>query len=275
MFDRKIFFNASLPRSGSTLMQNILAQNPRIYCTPTSGVIDLMLASRKYYTELAEFKAQDADEMKKGFLKYCNYALNGFFEGVTDKPVCIDKCRSWFHYHDWIKQFWPNPKYIVCVRDLRGILSSMEKLFRKNRDRADADEVTGTLTMITINNRVMRWLNGPPTGIAVGRLIEAIQTGVIKQCHVVKFEDLTTNPKDVMKKVYEYLGEPFYEHDFNNIEQSTKENDQLHTIYGDHRIRRKIEPVTPDYMEVLGKDICTMVRNNYALFYNTFYPGKQ
>jgi len=256
-------------------MQNILAQNPRIYCTPTSGVIDLMLASRKYYTELAEFKAQDADEMKKGFLKYCNYALNGFFEGVTDKPVCIDKCRSWFHYHDWIKQFWPNPKYIVCIRDLRAILASMEKLFRKNRDRADADEVTGTLTMITMNNRVMRWLNGPPTGIAVARLIESIQTGVIKSCHVVKFEDLTTNPKEVMKKVYDYLGETYYEHDFSNVEQSTKENDQLHTIYGDHRIRRKVEPVATDYVEVLGKDICQMVRNNYAIFYNTFYPGKQ
>ena len=275
MFDRKIYFNASLPRSGSTLMQNILAQNPRFYCTPTSGVIDLLLASRKYYTELAEFKAQDADEMKKGFLKYCYYALNGFFEGATDKPVCVDKCRSWFHYHDWIKQFWPNPKYIVCIRDLRAILASMEKLFRKNRDRADADEVTGTLTMITINNRVMRWLNGPPTGIAVARLIESIQTGVIKHCHVVKFEELTTNPKEVMKKVYEYLGEPYYEHDFSNVEQSTQENDQLHTIYGDHRIRRKVEPVATDYVEVLGKDICTMVRTNYALFYNTFYPGKQ
>ncbi len=275
MFDKKLVFNASLPRSGSTLMQNILAQNPRFYCTPTSGVIDLMLASRKYYTELAEFKAQDPDLMQKGFLNYCRYGINGFYEGVTDKPVCVDKCRSWFLYHDWVKQYVPNPKYIVCVRDLRAILSSMEKLFRKNRDRADADEVTGTLTMITVNNRVMRWLNGPPVGIAIGRLIEAIQTNLIRQLHVVRFEDLTTNPADVMKRVYDYLEEPYFEHDFNNVAQMTQENDQYHTIYGDHRIRSKVEPVTPDFIDVLGKDLCNMVRTNYALFYNAFYPDKR
>lgn len=275
MFDKKIYFNASLPRSGSTLMQNILAQNPRFYCTPTSAVIDLMLASRKYYTELAEFKAQDADLMQKGFLSYCKYGFHGFYEGVTDKPVCIDKCRSWFHYYDWVKLFYPNPKFVVCIRDLRSILSSMEKLFRKNRDRSDPEEVTGTLNMITINNRVMRWLNGPPTGIAIGRLIEAIQTGVVKQLHIVRFEDLTTNPRETMKKVYEYLGEPWFEHNFDHVEQATQENDQLHTIYGDHRIRHKVEPLTPDFQDVLGRDLSAMVRNNYALFYNTFYPEKK
>ncbi|MCL4513948.1 MAG: sulfotransferase, partial [Candidatus Eremiobacteraeota bacterium] len=268
MFDKKIVFNSSLPRSGSTLMQNILAQNPRFYCTPTSGVLDLLLASRKYYTELAEFKAQDPDLMQKGFIQYCRYAINGFFEGITDKPVCVDKCRAWFHYHDWIKQFAPNPKYIVCIRDLRAVLSSMEKLFHKNRDRSDPDEVTGALTMITVNNRVMHWLNAPPVGIAVGRLIEAVQTNLLKQLHIVRFEDLTSNPGKVMKQVYDYLDEPYFEHDFNNIAQLTQENDQYHTIYGDHHIRRKVEPVAVDFVNVLGKSICDTVRANYALFYN-------
>jgi sulfotransferase len=273
MFDKKIVFNSSLPRSGSTLMQNILAQNPRFYCTPTSGVLDLLLASRKYYTELAEFKAQDPALMQKGFIQYCRYAINGFFEGITDKPVCVDKCRAWFHYHDWIKQFAPNPKYIVCIRDLRAVLSSMEKLFHKNRDRSDPDEVTGALTMITVNNRVMHWLNAPPVGIAVARLIEAVQTNLLKQLHIVRFEDLTSNPGKVMKQVYDYLDEPYFDHDFNNIAQLTQENDQYHTIYGDHHIRRKVEPVAVDFVNVLGKSICDTVRANYALFYNAFYPG--
>jgi glutaredoxin-like YruB-family protein len=32
---KQIFFNASMPRAGSTLIQNILMQNPEIYSTPT------------------------------------------------------------------------------------------------------------------------------------------------------------------------------------------------------------------------------------------------
>ncbi len=275
MFDKKIVFNASLPRSGSTLLQNILAQNPRFYCTPTSGVIDLMLASRKFYTELAEFKAQDPDLMQKAFTSYCKYGINGFFDGVTDKPVCVDKCRSWFHYHEWVSQFHPNPKYLVCIRDLRAILSSMEKLFRKKRHLSDADEVTGTLTMITINNRVMRWLNGPPVGIAVARLVESIQTGVLKNMHVIRFEDLTTHPDEVLRRVYAYLEEPYFQHDFNHIEQATKENDAYHTQYGDHNIRAKVEPVPLDYNQVLGPELALWVKNNYALFYNTFYADRK
>ncbi|WP_369126306.1 sulfotransferase [Methylocucumis oryzae] len=39
-----IYFLAGLPRSGSTLLANLLAQNPLITATATSGVIDLLAA---------------------------------------------------------------------------------------------------------------------------------------------------------------------------------------------------------------------------------------
>ena len=39
----QIFFQSSLPRAGSTLLQNILGQNPEFYVTPTSGVLELFL----------------------------------------------------------------------------------------------------------------------------------------------------------------------------------------------------------------------------------------
>ena len=34
----KIFYQSSLPRAGSTLLQNILSQNPDIYATPTASL---------------------------------------------------------------------------------------------------------------------------------------------------------------------------------------------------------------------------------------------
>jgi hypothetical protein len=47
---QKIFYNPSLPRAGSTLLQNVMMQNPNIHSTPTSGVIEFLLASRNIYT---------------------------------------------------------------------------------------------------------------------------------------------------------------------------------------------------------------------------------
>ena len=64
----KIFFQSSLPRVGSSLLQNIFAQRPDTYATPTDGTLELLFASRANYTESAEFKAQDADLMKKAFI---------------------------------------------------------------------------------------------------------------------------------------------------------------------------------------------------------------
>ena len=66
----KLFFQSSLPRAGSTMLQNILAQNPDIYATPTSGVLELVYAARANYTNSPEFKAQDSETMKNGFQRH-------------------------------------------------------------------------------------------------------------------------------------------------------------------------------------------------------------
>jgi hypothetical protein len=36
----KIFYQSSMPRAGSMLLQNILAQNPDFYVIPTSGLLE-------------------------------------------------------------------------------------------------------------------------------------------------------------------------------------------------------------------------------------------
>ena len=130
---QKIFFNASLPRAGSTLLQNILMQNPDIYSTPTSGVIELLSTARTLYSNGDAFKAQDPETMKSGFKNFCNKGFFGFYDGITDRPYVIEKSRGWLGYQDFVEFFMgEKPKIICMVRDLRSIFSSMEKNYRKN-----------------------------------------------------------------------------------------------------------------------------------------------
>jgi hypothetical protein len=86
---KNIFFNASLPRAGSTLLQNILMQNPDIYSTPTSGVIELLSTARTLYSNGDAFKAQNPETMKSGFKNFCNKGFFGFYDGVTNRPYVI------------------------------------------------------------------------------------------------------------------------------------------------------------------------------------------
>ena len=86
-----IFFQSSLPRSGSTLLQNILGQNPDFYVTPTSGVLELLYMARGYYSNGAEFKAQDPALMRDGFMSFCKNGLEGFFDGEIGRESCRER----------------------------------------------------------------------------------------------------------------------------------------------------------------------------------------
>ena len=81
----KIFYNASLPRSGSTLLQNVLAQNPDIYATPTSGLSTLLQSAKDTFTMRAEFASLDKNLMKKAFLGYLRGGIEGFADNLSDK----------------------------------------------------------------------------------------------------------------------------------------------------------------------------------------------
>ena len=130
---KKIFYQSSLPRSGSTLLQNILAQNPDIYSTPTSPVSDYVSVLREVFTNNPNVLAQDEDQMKMAFQSMCNASIQGYFESLTDKPYVLDKSRGWKSNYDFLQFILgEKPKIICVVRDLRDVFASNEKNFRKN-----------------------------------------------------------------------------------------------------------------------------------------------
>lgn len=267
---KKIFFQSSLPRSGSTLFQNIMGQNPDFYVTPTSGVLELVYAARNNYTNSPEFKAQDASLMKSGFIQFCHDGMMGFFNGVTDKKYVLDKSRGWGIHYGFLNSFYPEPKVICMVRDLRAIFASMEKNFRKNQHLDSGIVNHATMTGTTTEKRIDVWAQGQPVGLAIERLYQIFKEGTNKKMLFVKYEDLAENPESEMTRVYDYLELPYFAHDFDNIEQITSEDDSVYGIYGDHQIRKKLQPLKSDWKEVLGVNASNWIKNNYKWFYDEF-----
>ena len=66
------------------------------------------------------------------------------------------------------------------------------------------------------------------------------------------------------------MGIPDYKHDFDNVEQITKEDDQVYGIYGDHKIRKEVKPLKSDAERVLGKDVVKWVKENFEWYNNRF-----
>jgi sulfotransferase len=267
---KKVFYNSSLPRAGSTLIQNILAQNPNVHTTPTSGVYEMFCASRNIFTEGQEFKAQDRTEMERGFRGYLKGAMYGFYENITDRPYVVDKCRGWINEYNFLNEFDPTAKVICMVRDLRGIFTSLEKKYRANPLHEHHIANFAAMTGTTTDKRISHWSANVPTGPSLDRLYQVIQDGTHKNILFVRFEDLCENPNLEMEKIYDYFQIPNYQHDFNNIKQYTHENDNIYGIFGDHIIKNKLKPLGSDWDEVLGENGCKLITDNYRWFYDAF-----
>jgi hypothetical protein len=65
-----------------------------------------------------------------------------------------------------------------------------------------------------------------------------------------------------MGGVWDYLGLEFVRHNFDNVEQYTKEH-ELGWPYGDHEIRNKVEPVAPDWNNVLGRQLSDQIAQTF------------
>lgn len=267
---KKIFYQSSLPRSGSTLLQNILAQNTDIYSTPTSPVADFVSVLREVYTNNPNVNAQDEQTMKLAFQGMCKYSMQGYFDSITNKPFIFDKSRGWMPNYEFL-EFINNekPKIICMVRDLRDVFCSNEKNFRKNPHKSR--QSFGLQDANTLPKRIDVWCSGNNfTGNAIDCLNDSIRTGNINNMLVIKYESLCLYPDKVMEKIYEYLEIPFFNHDFDNVQQITQENDQLHGIFGDHKIRNIVEMKPSDSNIILGQDVCDWIYNNYKWFYEYF-----
>ena len=267
---QKLFFQSSLPRAGSTLLQNIVAHNPDFYSSPTSGLVDLMLGTRIGYNENPESKAASLEEWKAGFLGYCRAGFDGYMKALTDKPYFFDKSRAWGPYYSLLEMIVPNPKVVYMVRDFRAIYSSMEKLFRKNPDVDPKIMNNIDMTGITTDQRVTHWANTHPVGFTITKLHQCLLDGTAKNFLFFKYEEFCQSPDEHMKSLYEFFELPYYQHDWNDIKQITHENDAVHGIFGDHKIRNKLEAQKEDFYEILGNYTCDRIKNEYKWFYDYF-----
>jgi len=249
--EKTYYFISGLPRSGSTLFANILAQNPRFHTTGTSGIMDIIFGVRNTWNELVEFKASPNEEAK---LRVLRSILEAYYSDV-DKPVIFDKCRGWPSLLEMAETVLGHKaKILVPVRDLRDVLASFEKLWRDNSKSSQIpQERNNYFKFQTVQGRCEVWLSpDQPVGLAYNRITDALQRGYSDRMFFVDFDDLTARPDLAMEKVYNFLGEPLFKHDFDKVEQVTWENDAVHGFKDLHTIRSKVSPMSPQWPTVLG-----------------------
>ena len=80
-------------------------------------------------------------------------------------------------------------------------------------------------------------------------------------------------------RMYKFLEEPEFKHDFDNVEQVTWEDDSVHGIKGLHDIRKKVQAIDPQWKEVFGEFAEQYGRMNFwwpenQIFHDVVYHWK-
>jgi sulfotransferase len=256
---KRIYFLAGLPRSGSTLLANILAQNPAVHVTPTSGIVDMLVQVRNAWDRNDGFRAIDraqSDGAKEDVLRAM---LEGYFARI-ERPICIDKNRYWPEFLELASGILggrDKVRVIVSVRDLRDVLASFEEVCRKTAVFSEVQtDPAVALKFKSAQGRVEVFLDAAQV---VGRsyiaIRDALTRGWASSMHFVDYEDLTRQPKQTLTGIYRFLGEEPLDHDFNQIEQVTYEDDLVHGFRDLHKIRPQVKPQASKWSKVFDDSV--------------------
>jgi len=163
------------------------------------------------------------------------------------------------------------PKIFCMVRNLKGIAASFEKLHRKNPDKTSQWLIQGEVRGTTVFKRVDMYMKNMPVNISLDRIQELYELGLDGSVMFIRAEDLTSRPQEIMDKLYSIIGVESFTHNFNNVEQTTKENDVIHALDNDlHTIKNKVEPIVEDYNEILGEAACNFIDTEYDWYQKAF-----
>ena len=266
----KLIHNASMPRAGSELLQVLLHQNPRVYGSTTSPLLEYQFAARANY-ELPEVRSQDPKIMQAAFVSMCKGMAESYYAPLTDRPIVCDKNRGWSHYYEWVHQWNPNPKMICMVRDVRSIIGSLERIYRANRHRPTGPDNPAALQNMTVADRARYWLTTQPVGLALQRTRDCFQRDLSKHMLFVRYEDLCVAPQETMDKIYAFIEEPSHTHDFKQIVKTVAEDDSHFGVFGQHAIQPTLRPVkNSDWLDVIPPPVAAQIRQEASWFFDTF-----
>ena len=249
----KYYFISGLPRSGTTLLSTILNQNPNFQASISGPLARFSRAIIDQSSAQSGYRHQcPVDKRKK--------IIEGIFENYYDDPnkeVIFDTNRGWGLILPMLKELFPYTKVLMCVRDIPWILDSFEQLYRKNS--FDKNLMIPDEHSATVYSRCDYLMDSMVTvGFAYLSLKQALMSDEKNMLMLIEYEQLCKNPEGMMRAVYNFVDQPYFNHDFNDTACSYESFDEDVNIKGLHTTRKKVEWVEREM--ILPPDI----RNKYA-----------
>ena len=120
--EKQYHFFMGLPRSGTTLLTNIINQNSEIFATDISSLPYLLYCNERDWSKNPSVLANKIDEQ---IVNISTSLINTCWQHKSQK-IILDRHLNWANNSSIIpKMFNENSKFIVLVRDIHKIVASI------------------------------------------------------------------------------------------------------------------------------------------------------
>lgn len=231
-------FITGLPRSGSTLLSALLLQNPRFHAGMTSPVGGLFKGMLNQLGAGSEFGPVVTKEQRKRLSRglFDSY----YADQAGSNEVIFDTNRMWSAQMPALMDLFPGAKLIACVRNVAWVMDSIERRYRANpyeitrlfSDDTERNTVYSRVDTLAQRNRMV--------GYPWTALKEAFYGEHASSLLLVDYELLAQAPHKVLPLIYQFLGEPEFVHNFEQVQYNAPEFDEALGLHGLHKVRTRV-----------------------------------
>lgn len=234
---QKYHFISGLPRAGSTLLAAILRQNPRFHAGMSSPVGALVRNMLNQLGAGSEFGPVVTTEQRR---RLARGMFDSYYADQAGKDIIFDTNRMWCAQMPTLMDMFPGAKVIACVRNVAWVMDSIERRYRANpfeitrlfNDDIERNTVYSRVDTLAQRNRLV--------GYPWTALKEAFYGEHASSLLLVDYELLAQAPQQVLPLVYQFLGEPLFEHDFEHVQYDAPEFDEALGLHGLHKVRPRV-----------------------------------
>ena len=231
---------AGLPRTGSTLLQNLLVQNPDVYSEGNSGLCQIMWDA-KVSCEYNAIQQLTGVGKNISFKHSLIESIPNIYYPDVGKKIIVDKCRTWSNAcnismaRDYIDN---DIKTIVMVRPLDEIIASFMRVSNKNGMGYTYE------SLLSEENKVF---NEVASTLAAAKSKDP-------NFLFVSYDDVSSRTGETLARIYRHIGKEPFDHNVHQVEHTVFEDDERNDMVGMHDIRPEISKqvntvVLPDWVK--------------------------
>ena len=262
---------SGLPRAGSTLLCQLLAEHPDIHCEGHSSPLCTALLNTRRLISDDAFLLSQLDIQFERTYAHLHAAMTGFLQAWyhdCHQPWVVDKNRGWLQALELLLTLEPKARLLVNIRELGQVYGSIEAQHQRT---ILLDFVDHLADLDRYNRAAQLFSPGKAVGTALSsiRAVQNLPKAVRDRLYFVKFEHLMSDPASCMNQIFEWLGIPPHRIDPQHLRLQLQESDSHYHHKFPHRRSATLSP--PVHHEI-PPAIQQQLESNHAWFYQAFYP---